>query len=271
MKKVFNFKLLNIIETTIFLLLFAKLLSLFVWWYLPEIGVEAKNNISCVMPYQRIDFKNMLEHILVKKKEIKKNISDIININDLILKGLYGNEKYGYVIIATKKHPNKTSIISIGESYQGYKLKSIYLDYVIFTKNCRDYILRLKQKKKNINRITRVSYTNKNKNTDLIKIVNRKDVTYYTHHFPEIWRDIAIDEIKQNGKLKGFIIKRIRLGSKMAQLGLQKGDIILGANNVRFSSYNDVMNLYKNIKYIDTLNLIIKRGNEEKEITYEVH
>jgi type II secretion system protein C len=266
MKKTFN--LLNIIETIIFILLFAKLLSLVVWWYLPEMGVESNKNISCVMPYQRIDFQNMLEPIILKnKKQIKHNITDVMNINELILKGLYGNEKYGYIIIANKKNPSKTSIISVGETYQGYKLKSIYLDYVIFTKNNKDYILKLNQNKKNMNRISRVSYENR----DSLKTVNRKDVTYYTHHFSEIWRDISIDEIKKNGKLKGFIIRRIRAGSKMAQLGLKRGDIILGANNVRFSSYNDVMNLYKNIKYIDTLNLIIKRGNEEKEITYEVN
>jgi hypothetical protein len=147
MKKTFNF--LNTIETIIFLLLFAKLLSLVVWWYLPEMGVEAKKNISCVMPYQRIDFKNMLEPIILKnKKQIKHNITDVMNINDLILKGLYGNKKYGYIIIANKRNPSKTSIISVGETYQGYKLKSIYLDYVIFTKNNKDYILKLNQNKK---------------------------------------------------------------------------------------------------------------------------
>jgi hypothetical protein len=95
MKKTFN--LLNTIETIIFILLFAKLLSLVVWWYLPEMGVESNKNISCVMPYQRIDFQNMLEPIILKnKKQIKHNITDVMNINELILKGLYGNEKYGY-------------------------------------------------------------------------------------------------------------------------------------------------------------------------------
>jgi exopolysaccharide biosynthesis WecB/TagA/CpsF family protein len=61
MKKTFN--LLNTIETIIFILLFAKLLSLVVWWYLPEMGVESNKNISCVMPYQRIDFQNMLDSV----------------------------------------------------------------------------------------------------------------------------------------------------------------------------------------------------------------
>jgi type II secretion system protein C len=278
MKKAFNFNFLNIIEMTIFLLLFAKLLSLFVWWYLPEIGVESTKNVSCVMPYQRVDFKNMLEHISTKKikHKIKKHkVKKVITINELILKGLYGNKNYGYVIIANKKHPNKTSIISIGESYNGYKLKAIYLDYVIFNKNGKDYNLRLKQNKnktkinivKKTKKVAKVVYHNET----ALKKVNKKDINYYSHHFSDIWKDIAIDEIRKNGHIAGFLIKRIRPGSKMAQLGLKKGDIIIKANNQRLNSYKVAMDIYKNINKINTLNLVVKRGNEEKEITYEVH
>jgi len=57
----------------------------------------------------------------------------------------------------------------------------------------------------------------------------------------------------------------------MAALGLQRGDIILKANGVALTSYNAAFKFYKNINKLETLSLLIKRGNEEKELIYEIN
>ena len=44
---------------------------------------------------------------------------------------------------------------------------------------------------------------------------------------------------------------RIKPNSKMAQLGLKKGDIMIRANNIKLTSFNDAIKLYKKIDKID--------------------
>ncbi|SFV57971.1 General secretion pathway protein C [hydrothermal vent metagenome] len=257
------------LSNIVFLILFAKILAVVLWWYLPDSGIEAKKNVTCQMPYQHIRFNSMLlPSMLHKAVKNRKKVVVTADINTLVLKGLYGNKDFGYVIVAEKRMPTKTSVIAVGESYKGYKLVAIYLDYVVFNKNGIDYKLKLQQNTKNSNNRARVTKVMTFEPEE--KVVSRRDIKHYEQNFSEIWRDIAIDEIRKNGHIEGFRVQRVRPGSKMAELGLQKGDVIVEANNVKLSSYNAVMKLYKNIHNIDTIDLLIKRGNQEKEITYEI-
>jgi len=57
----------------------------------------------------------------------------------------------------------------------------------------------------------------------------------------------------------------------MASLGLQVNDIIIKANNVRFVSYADVLNIYKHIDKLDALQLVVMRNNQEVELVYEIN
>ena len=82
---------------------------------------------------------------------------------------------------------------------------------------------------------------------------------------------IAINEVMKNGKIKGFKIMRIDKNSKFATLGLQKGDVIIKANNVDLTSYKAVMDIYKNINKLSELDLVFLRNNTEKELVYEIN
>ncbi|WP_434656768.1 hypothetical protein [Sulfurimonas sp. NW9] len=42
------------------------------------------------------------------------------SITDMTLIGLYGSKNYGYAIVAMKSNLKKTSIIGVGETYNGY-------------------------------------------------------------------------------------------------------------------------------------------------------
>jgi len=256
------------LSNIVFLILSAKILSLAIWWYLPDSGIEAKKNEACQMPYQHIRFNAMLLPISNKILSNTKKRVVTTDINTLVLKGLYGNQNFGYAIVAEKRMPTKTSVVAVGERYKGYKLIAIYLNYVVFSKNGIDYKLKLQQNARRSNNRERVTKVMSFEPEE--KVVSRSDIQHYEQNFSEIWRDIAIDEIRKNGQIEGFRVQRVRPGSKMAELGLQKGDIIVEANNVKLSSYNAVMKLYKNIHNIDTIDLLIKRGNQEKEITYEI-
>ena len=270
MQKLSNSKLLSVATTLLILLLVAKLLSLALWWFLPSEGVELNAKKSYKAKYQRVNFSNMLVYEKVVDGAPINKAKTAYSMDKLVLKGLYGSEFSGFAIVAKKASPKKTSIVSVGEMYEGYMLKRIELTQVTFSKNNQDYILELEQSKtlKSSNAITKVKAQ---AGVPISKAVAKRDINYYAKNPNKIWKDIAINEVKKNGKIEGFKVNRIKKGSKFAELGLEVGDVIIRANNIDLNSYNEAIKLYKEIDNIDVLELVVKRNNQEKEILYEIH
>jgi len=266
MKKLSKASIVQLISLLVTLLLLAKLIALISWYILPDKGVELSKNRSSAMEYHRVDFSSMIgkRGSTQITKSSKSSIES--DITELILTGLYGTKKSGFAIVAKKSSPKKTAVIAVGESFAGYKLKEIYLNYVIFQKGQKEYILKLDTKI--VPQIESVvePYVDENK-----KSISRRDIDHYAKNFREIWRDISIVPLKKGGKIEGFKVTKIKPGSKMAELGLVKGDVIIKANNVKLSSFNDAIKIYRNINKIDTIELVILRDNQEKEIVYEIH
>ena len=269
MQKLSKTSIIKYISLFLSLLLIAKLTALITWYILPDKGVEVSQNSASAMEYQRVDFANMIGTKKVTRTMSNNRENSIrSDISDLILSGLYGTKKEGFAIVAKKRTPMKTKIISVGESYEGYKLKEIHLNYVVFEKNSRSYILKLNRKKsqqgKSTIQVEEAQEIGK-------KRVSRDDINHYAKNFRDIWKDISIIPLKKSGKIEGFKVTRIRKNSKMAELGLKKGDIILKVNNIKLSSFNDAIKIYKNIDKIDTIELVVLRNNQEKDIVYEIN
>jgi len=271
MKNLSNSNFLHFVIKALFLLLLAKLISVVLLWFLPAQTEEFHEENTRVLPYENLNFRNLLSTPSSKKttKVVKRAPKETASIHDMILHGLYGNSDYGYAIVATKSNPKKTEIISVGEKFRGYILKSIALNHVVFTKNAKEYILEFNKIKNTKSSISHVQVEQKTPEGNLV--VSRNEIKYYEKNPSQIWKDIAIDEIKKNHKIVGFKVKHVRKNSKIAALGLQRGDIILKANGVRLDSYNKAFKIYKDINKLESLSLVIKRGNEEKELIYEIH
>ena len=274
MQKISNTKILPVLRSLLVLLLSAKIISLVVWWYLPSEGVELNVKKSYAPKYQRVDFKNMLlkAEVVQETKTQESSTSAFFSINSLLLKGLYGSRFNCFAIVAKKASPKKTTIVSVGETYACYKLKAIELSQVIFTKAGKEFVLVL-VKSGNADYSKSVTRVVKNSSTEDISEakVSRRDIKSYSKNPSSIWRDISIAPLKKQGEVVGFKINRIKKGSKMATLGLKKGDVIIRANNVKLSSSNDAIKLYKDINKLDTISIVVLRNNEEKEIIYEIH
>jgi general secretion pathway protein C len=74
-----------------------------------------------------------------------------------------------------------------------------------------------------------------------------------------------------NKKIVGFRVRKIKKNSMFSKLGLRKEDIITHVNDKPLKSYGDAFKIYYNIDNVKRLKLSIKRGNETKEIDYEVY
>jgi len=268
MKKISNSTMISVITKLFILLIIAKSIALGFYLYLPDQGQELKLKTSYQPQYQRVDFKNMLSsQIRTNKPTSSPKKSSGAKISNMILKGLYGSKTNGFIIVAMKKAPKKTTILSIGEIFQGYKLKRIGKNSAVFIKNNKEYVLSFKKVDIKSN-ITKVKNTS-NGNND--KSISRKDIKYYAKNTKQMMKDISIREIKDGKNLKGFKVMKIRKNSKMASLGLKKGDLITAVNNTKLKSYQDAFKIYGDIDELDFIQLVIIRNNEEMELEYEIN
>jgi len=268
MKKLSSSYILRIATLLLILLALAKAISLGVWWFLPSDGVELQVKDNYKPKYQRVDFKNMLDTSVNAQKKSNNNqysLASGISITNMVLKGLYGKGSEGFAIVALKSSPKKTSIVSVGEVFSGYTLKTILNNGVIFTKSSKEYVLNMLHSK-----ITKESVMRSVGDSEP-KDVSRADIDFYSKNPKEIWKDISIKEVKKAGKIEGFKVTKVNKNSKIAKLGIQKGDIIIKANNIELKSYKDALNLYGKINDLDTIQIVILRNNQEKEIVYEIN
>ena len=268
MKKISNSTIISVITKLFILVIVAKGIALGMYLYLPSQGQELKVKISYQPVYQRVDFKNMLDtQKKQRSKAINKQKSSSANIANMILKGLYGSKSNGFIIVAMKSNPKKTTILSIGEKFQGYKLKSISKDYTIFIKDSKEYMLGFKKIdiKGSITKVKNTSSISDEKN------ISRKDIKYYAKNTKQMMKDISIREIKNGKNLKGFKVMKIRKNSKIAALGLKKGDLITAVNNTKLKSYQDAFKIYGDIDELDFIQLVIIRNNKEMELEYEIN
>ncbi len=285
MIKLSNSNLLSVVTKLLVLLVIAKGVSLVGWWYLPSDGEEISKKTSYQPKYQRVDFKSMVQKS-VPKRQAKESVEESsvesgVSITNMTLKGLYGNAKRGFIIVALKSAPKETTIVGVGEVYSGYRLKSIAIDSAKFTKSSKEYVLELakaKNSKSFINKVNKPSSQRAQRYQDQFgdeeiseKEVSREDINFYAKNPKQLWKDIAIKEVKKGKKIEGFKVTRIDPKSKMATLGLKKNDLIIKANNKELKSYKDAIDLYKNINKLDTIQIVVLRNNQEKELVYEIH
>jgi general secretion pathway protein C len=258
---------LKIIINILIVIIIAKIISLFISLYLPDDGIELELKYKNTPKYQRVDFKNMIGSS--DSKLIVKDISNAISITNMVLKALYGKENKGYVVIALKSTPKKTSIISVGEKYQGYTLKSISRDSAVFTKLSKDYILEIDYVKDIANKHKKMIKVVKQKEYN--HIVPRTEIAKYIKNPKRLSREISIKEILNAGSIAGFKITKIKKNSNIEKLGLKKGDVIIRANNIDLKSYKDVLDIYKDINKLKVLQLVVLRDNIEREFVYEIN
>lgn len=272
MSKLSNSNMLSVFTRLLILLAIAKTLSLALWWFLPADGVELQVQDNYKPKYQRVDFKNMLNTALHdsqnRSSTAQASVSGV-SITNMTLKGLYGKDSKGFAIVSLKSSPQTTSIVSVGENFSGYILKTIFVDRVVFSKAGAEYVLAMESIK--VPDLPKSALYGNVSQVEKQKDVSRNDIEYYAQNPKQIWKDIAINEVKDGNEIKGFRVIRINEKSKMYDLGLKKGDLIIGANNVRIKSYKDALDIYKDINNLKSVQIVILRNNIEMELIYEIN
>lgn len=257
-----------------FIVLFAYILTTVAFFYLPKSGVDFVEKNDTTLTYRQYNgFYSQVK--VVKKEPVKKKVKkqNIMTLSNYILKGIYSTTSNGGWIIVENKRTKESSFISQNEMLDGYLLTKLYKKYIVFEKNSKEYKLEIQKKNENIkyNVSRKVDNTNENIifDNDTVK-VNRDYLNSYVKDIDKVWKNIAINEIKQNGKIDGFKVENVNKNSVFGKLGLKKGDIIKSINNNVLGSYADAFKVYNNINNTKYLSIEILRNNEIMELNYEI-
>jgi len=265
------------------------------YFYLPKTLEYNPVSYNYNIEYSKYKFDKNLKEIIIKKKKVveKKKVVKKkeykLNAN-IVLKAIYASSNNSGWIIIGEKSSSKTYMLSIGEKFKEFELQLVYSTYAIFTKNNKEYRLDLlSEKEKKLNLTTKkdssldkkqdIKVVDKVKEEEFKAIKQENDnqfalkrtlINSYTKNLKKIWRDISINDYKQNGVLVGFEIRRINQNSVFAKLGLRDGDIIKSVNNIKMTSYSNAFSVYKKLSKTKDLNFLILRGNNEMELEYEI-
>lgn len=273
MKQIINPKLLSTIMFLLSIILLVKVVWIVISiMFLPEAGEELNLTIKPKALYYRVKLSSNAATI----EPIKPTKKVVSSMRGVKLIALYNSSD---VLVVTIEKNRKTTVLSKGDNIDGFTLKSAGADYALFTKDSKEFKLKLNEVKTVGGRgkitPTKVKKSKEIKSNNIredngIKIVNRELLTAYTSNPKNIWKDIGIVENKKDERLNGFKINYVKKGSDFEKLGLRRGDILTAINAEELDNLGAVMSLYGEINNIENLTLTIERDGISKDIEYEI-
>lgn len=259
------------------IILIAFILNTILQLILPKNIDGVKTTLDTPLDFKKFRIYNSFYEQPVKKESVKTNTEkkEYKFITNIELKAIYStnNKKTGWVVI-NEKSSSEAILLSVGDNFKDYMLKEVYIQYVIFEKDSKEYKLSLFDEKEDT-KFTTKTVTVKDDFKDIeheegIFKVKRDLVDSYTKDLKKIFSEISIKEIVNNGEIDGFKINSLTKNSVFDRLGLKAGDIIKEVNNIKLKSYNDAFKFYNTMNTIDVLNFKILRDDQLMEIEYEI-
>ena len=281
MKNLFKPEMLKWLISGLVFLLMVKLLWFVVQIiWLTAVDIDQEEDHSSKALYYRVKLTPNEAPAPQKVAPVVKQIAG--SIKEITLLAIYNDSE---ISVITVEYKHKSKVLSSGDEINGFTLEGAGNNFAMFSKNGKNYKVTLDKKSKtssNKSSIKSVAPSMKRKsvekkplgevtNEGSVKIIDRSLLEHYADNMDDIYKNIGISEIKDGKDLKGFKINFVRRDSPFAKLGIRRNDIIKSINGQEIKSYNAAFSVYKNIKNVDDLSLVIQRGKEEMELDYEIN
>jgi general secretion pathway protein C len=260
-------------------ILIAFIISSVLYIYLPKTAPIVIDDQKKPLKYNKYQVKKSFkekQNKIIKKAAVVRKTKEYQLINNIILKAIFAlSNNKGFIMIA-EKSSSVSHTLKVGDVFKNYKLKSIYPSYVIFTKGTNEYKLTMDNEENKSTKYTvekvdlKKSIKDEINKVDSGYILKKSIINKYTKNFDNIWKEIAIKEIKKDGKIDGFKIGNLSSKSVFKKLGLKIGDIIKSVNNITLTSYAQAFKIYENMDNITNLHIVLERNNKQMELDYEI-
>ena len=257
---------------------------------LPKSGedVENKSGLKSLYYHYSLASKKELPKAIIKRP-IKQTVKAVVakpkpkpeKFDKFILTGIYNSSSKKIIVL---EYLGKSYVVSTGESVEGYKFSKLYPTYAVFTKDKKEYKLDIDKKTSEVKK-TNASAPEIANSQEKPKEAAKKqeieragDTTYipknlfnkYKTDVGAIRKSIGVVPYMAGGKLNGFKIRYVKRGSDFDKLGVKRGDVITAINGEQLNNFKVPLEFFNNLDSITAATLTIKRGNEIKELEYEV-
>ena len=271
-------KIFETILPFIYMVIFIYLFSTVLFFFLPKSGVTFLDSNKAVLDYKRYEFYIKSSDMIDNKDFSIQNSTQTLDKYEL--KAIVSTKSGGLVIIEEKAGAKENLILSVGQKINGYLLKKVYKNHIVFTKNNQEYFLKIDDEKltnfnsKN-NNISSEHLDNNNNNNDIfikdnIITISKMQKDTYLSNIEKIRNSIILTEVIGVGSVEGFRVERI-MNDDFNKLELQEGDIIKTINSKKLSSYEDLSRSFDNIGNIRYISIEILRNNEIMGLNYEIN
>lgn len=202
--------------------------------------------------------------VKTEKLEPEKKEEVIINLENFVLKGTIVCSQCGHsVVILKDTKTGKTITVSEGKEIEGFKVLKVYPDYVLLSRNGKEYVLRLFKKEeskgKRINTISNSTSTNvfKVKRKEVIEEISSGKFLKYINITPYT-------------KPEGLKVNYVSRKSFIYKLGIKPGDVITSINDIHLKTPEDSFSAFEQLKNSDSITITVVRRGREVKLHYEL-
>ncbi len=221
------------------------------------------SNVRCGSKEQQLNLYVEREGFFKPKvktvNRVEKPSEETFSINDYSLKGTVVCSQCNHSIAILKKG-NSTKIVSVGEEIDGFKVKQIYPDRVVFSRNGREIVLLIKGRKTEKNSVAGISQSERR----------------FTVSRREILRQISSGEflkyinIVPNSNPPGLKVNYVNTRSFIYKLGIRPGDVIVSINDIRIRTPEDSFAAFEKLKNSDSVTIEVLRRGKRVKLHYEI-
>ncbi len=252
-------------------LVLAKFLWSLALFFLDEGTLEIPHGENYAYHYNtNVAYKVIGRHEVPLKAEPVVASDDGEQLKNMKLKGTYLGGDASFMII---EDGGKSKFVYIGERYKGYELVRVSEKKVGLKKNGKNYYILLRDEEaKPQSRLDMPSAVPEPEHLPGAPVmITKNELHSYIKDPNKIWKNIRIQEQRENGQISGFRVNYVKKSSFFDQAGLKSGDIIKGIDGNEIHSLADVMKYYTNVDSLDSLTLTVERGGEELDLDFNVN
>ncbi|NOY53577.1 MAG: hypothetical protein GXP58_08150 [Deltaproteobacteria bacterium] len=201
-----------------------------------------------------------------EKNNQEEDLSDhpLTNLK-LILKGTVVSTKGNSFAVIEDEKLRSQDLYHINDSISsGVTIASILNDRVVINRNGNKELLLMFQEDKK----GRHTPARSDRQAASPLVIKKSEIREAVTDLRSIMRDVRIIPHFASGKRDGFTVTYVRRGSRLAELGLLRNDIIKDINGTPAGNFKNIFEIFNKYADSDSLDLGIERNNEYMNISY---